>query len=398
MSSTDASAANAADANTIAVDSAGANVATINAAAANVSLVPSSNDSTSTDNIEAENPDVSVLNHEEQNQEMKDLLVFDPIGTKKKKAWYWKHFEKVTAIKMEAKTLYPNGILPHGLREVEKLLQKVVCWACKICLVNEQVAVNQAVKMANTNGSNLYSHLQTSLSGHNLSDPKKNLDIKGGLDDFVAQFRVEKWAKTTTDLKKRSKLVIDNLHRIVADVINWKGLANRFCEDLDFRALCEYLVENAVYLQSADGVKKEIHVGRRRLKTLQSIGLKEMLSYLTVRINKTREYLRSIHGQDVPFVHVQVDHVDMKDFIDALGISVSFIDPTGPELELIRAGVGLVESDTHTADRASQQALRVLFSRLGITQNLILPVGVDTTTSALKTSRLISGLDDECEC
>jgi hypothetical protein len=122
-----------------------------------------------------------------------------------------------------------------------------------------------------------------------------------------------------------------------------------------------------------------------------------MISYLTLRIKKTQEYLWSIHGQDVAFVHVQVDHVDMKNFIDALGISISFIDPIGPELELVRTGVGLVESDTHTADQASQQALRVLHSRLGIMQNLILPVGVDTTTSALKTSRLISGSDEECE-
>ncbi len=122
-----------------------------------------------------------------------------------------------------------------------------------------------------------------------------------------------------------------------------------------------------------------------------------MISYLTVRIKKTQEYLWSIHGQDVAFVHVQVDHVDMKNFIDALGISISFIDPTGPELELVCAGVGLVESDTHTADQASQQALRVFNSRLGIMHNLILPVGVDTTTSALKTSRLISGSDEECE-
>ena len=73
-----------------------------------------------------------------------------------------------------------------------------------------------------------------------------------------------------------------------------------------------------------------------------------MISYLTLRIKKTQEYLWSIHGQDVAFVHVQVDHVDMKNFIDALGISISFIDPTGPELELVCAGVGLVESDTHT--------------------------------------------------
>jgi hypothetical protein len=40
----------------------------------------------------------------------------------------------------------------------------------------------------------------------------------------------------------------------------------------------------------------------------------------------------------------------------------------------------------------------VLHTPLGITQNLILPVGVNTTTSALKTSRLISGSDEECEC
>jgi hypothetical protein len=57
----------------------------------------------------------------------------------------------------------------------------------------------------------------------------------------------------------------------------------------------------------------------------------------------------------------------------------------------------MVESDTHTADQASQQALRVLHSRLGIMQNRILPVGVEATTSALKTSRLISGSDEECE-
>ena len=81
---------------------------------------------------------------------------------------------------MEVEALYLNGML-HGLREVEKLLQKGVCWACKICLVNKQVAVNHAVKMANTNGSNLYSRLQMSLLGHKLSDPKKNLDTKGGL-------------------------------------------------------------------------------------------------------------------------------------------------------------------------------------------------------------------------
>jgi hypothetical protein len=274
------------------------NAAAADAAAANVSLL-SSNDSLSTDNIEAENPDVSVLNHEEQNQEMKDLLVFDLLGTKKKKAWYWKHFDKVVAIKVEAaEALYPNG-MPQGLREVENLLQKGVCWACKICLENEQVAVKDAVKKATTNGSNLLSHLQTSLSGHKLSDPQKNQDNRGGLDAFVAQFRVEKRAKTTTDLKKRAKQVVENLHRIVADVINRKGLANRFCEDPDFRALCEYLVENAVYLQSADGVNKAMHVGRRRLETLQSIGLKEMLSYLTLRIKKTQEYLRSIHGQDI---------------------------------------------------------------------------------------------------
>jgi hypothetical protein len=258
MSSTNAAAADAAAADAVAAD----------AAAANVSL-PSSNDSLSTDNIEAENPDVSVLNHEEQNQEeMKDLLVFDLLGTKKKKAWYWKHFDKVAAIKVEAaEALYPNGML-QGLREVEKLLQKGVCWACKICLENEQVTVNDAVKKATTNGSNLLSHLQTSLSGHNLSDPQKNQDNKGGFDVFVAQFRVEKRAKTTTDLKKRAKQVIENLHRIVAHVINRKGLANYFCKDPDFRALCEYLVENAVYLQSADGVNKAIHVGRRHLKTL----------------------------------------------------------------------------------------------------------------------------------
>ena len=85
---------------------------------------------------------------------------------------------------------------------------------------------------------------------------------------------MEKWAKTTTDLKKRSKEVIDNLHCMVGNAINWKSLANCFCEDLDFRALCKYLVENAVYLQSSEQVKKEIHVGRRCLKTLQSIGLK----------------------------------------------------------------------------------------------------------------------------
>ncbi len=172
------------------------------------------------------------------------------------------------AIKMEAESLYPNG-MPHGLQTGEKLLQKGVCWACKICLANKQVAVNNAVKTASTNGSNMYSHLQMSLSGHNLSDPQKNQDNKGGLDVFVAQFRVEKRAKTTTDLKKRAKQVIENLHRIVAHVINRKGLANYFCKDPDFRALCEYLVENAVYLQSADGVNKAIlHVGRRHLKTL----------------------------------------------------------------------------------------------------------------------------------
>jgi hypothetical protein len=87
-------------------------------------------------------------------------------------------------------------------------------------------------------------------------------------------------------------------------------------------------VENAVYLQSADGVNKAIHVGRRYLKTLkilQLIGLKKIISYLTVRIKKTQEYLWSIHGKNATFVHVQVDHVDMKDFIDALGISISFI-------------------------------------------------------------------------
>jgi hypothetical protein len=147
------------------------------------------------------------------------------------------------AIKSEVEALYPNG-MPHGLQEVEKVLQKGVCWACKICLANKQVAVNDAVKKASSNGSNLYSHLQMSLSGHNLSNPQKNLDNKGSLEVFVAQFGIlEKWAKTTTDLKKRAKQVLDNLHRI-DNVINRKGLANCFCEDLKFRALCKYLVES----------------------------------------------------------------------------------------------------------------------------------------------------------
>jgi hypothetical protein len=249
-STTNAVPADAAAADATAADTADAAVADASAAV-NVSPLSSS----SIDVIEAENPDVSVLNHEEQNQEMKDLLVFDPLGTKKKKAWYWKHFEKVTAIKTDAEDLYPNE-MPPGLQKVEILLEKEVCWACKICLANEQVAVNDTVKKATTNGSNLLSHLQTSLSGHNLTGPQKNMDNKGGIDTFVAQFRVEKRAKTTTDFKKRAKQVIENLHRIVADVINRKGLPNRFCEDPDFRTLCEFLVEIAVYLQSADGVNK----------------------------------------------------------------------------------------------------------------------------------------------
>ena len=107
------------------------------------------------------------------------------------------------AIKMEAESLYPNG-MPHGLQTGEKLLQKGVCWACKICLANKQVAVNNAVKTASTNGSNMYSHLQRSLSGHNLSNPKKNLDNKGGLEGKYY------------DLKKRAKRVINTLHHIVA--------------------------------------------------------------------------------------------------------------------------------------------------------------------------------------
>ena len=85
-SSTNAAATAAVAADAVAADAAAAAAvaadAAADAAAANVSL-PSS---LSTDTIEDENPDVSVLNHEEQNQEMKDLLVFDLLGTKQKES------------------------------------------------------------------------------------------------------------------------------------------------------------------------------------------------------------------------------------------------------------------------------------------------------------------------
>jgi hypothetical protein len=40
----------------------------------------------------------------------------------------------------------------------------------------------------------------------------------------------------------------------------------------------------------------------------------------------------------------------------------------------------------------------VLDSWLGIKQSLILPVGEDTMSSALKTSPLIAGSDEQCKC
>jgi hypothetical protein len=79
-STTNAVPADAAAADATPADTADAAVADASAAV-NVSPLSSS----SIDVIEAENPDVSVLNHEEQNQEMKDLLVFDPLGTKQKR-------------------------------------------------------------------------------------------------------------------------------------------------------------------------------------------------------------------------------------------------------------------------------------------------------------------------
>ena len=136
-------------------------------------------------------------------------------------------------IKKEALAIYPNG-LSLWLQEAKKVLNEGDVWACKICLENDQVTVKDAVKKVCKNGSNLKSHMDTSLSGHNLHDPKKNVNIQGDIEPYANQFRVNKKAKTMIDLKEREKQVLNTLHRIVAGVINRKGLGNRFCEDPDF--------------------------------------------------------------------------------------------------------------------------------------------------------------------
>jgi hypothetical protein len=130
-------------------------------------------------------------------------------------------------------------------------------------MANDQLAVNNAVKKSSTNGSNLRTHLVTSLSGHNLSAASKKNEIvqEGGLNPFVDLFQEEdKRAKTEIDFKERNKQVRDILHRKIAYVINRNGLANRLCEALDVRELRDFLVENAVYFRTDDGVAKDMHL------------------------------------------------------------------------------------------------------------------------------------------
>jgi hypothetical protein len=78
----------------------------------------------STDNIEADNPDVSVLNHEEQNQEMKDLLVFDPIRMKKRKPGTGSTLRKSRPSRWKRKLSIQMGYYRMGLEKWRNCYRK----------------------------------------------------------------------------------------------------------------------------------------------------------------------------------------------------------------------------------------------------------------------------------
>jgi hypothetical protein len=110
--------------------------------------------------------------------------------------------------------------------------------------------------------------------------------------------------------------------------------------------------------------------------------------------NEARTFFVGRYGKVLPFATVMCDHLDKPE--DILGVSLIILNPrtwTPHHFALC-----LLPSKGHKAEVTKQQIEEVLFDRVGISFDEVANCMTDTTNSAQKTSRLVTGKDTADKC
>jgi len=189
---------------------------------------------------------------------------------------------------------------------------------------------------------------------------------------------------------KGQTAVVDQLHFLIHKFATNNNISERAIarptECPEFKELIEYAVNNGHMLKKCG----RISLGRAKFQAIRRDTYQTILGAVAWYAELARDHLTKILKKKTPFVTVAHDIWDSKKK-EVLGVTVFFCCP--PKKLRLKVPIGLTVVDDKTSSKTAELTMKML-NACGINAEDLYKAANDTTNSALKVGRILTGGDE----